>query len=88
MEEKKNLVVLEERRSLRLTGILEVVCFLEDRAELVTALGNLQITGAGLHMEKLDLEKGEVVITGLISSLYYPESAVTEKKTIFSRLFS
>ena len=88
MEEKKNQIVLEDRRNLHLTGIQEIVCFLEDRVELVTALGNIQITGSDLHMDKLDLEKGEAMITGLISSLYYPESGGSEKKKLLSKLFS
>ena len=88
MEEKRHSVRLTDRKELFFSGILSVVSFREDTVELESALGFCQITGEGLHMEKLDLEAGEVVLTGRIVSLYYPEEADTSKKGLFRRLFS
>ena len=79
---------MENRRNLRITGVSEVLIFGEAAAEFSTELGNLQITGTNLHMEKLDLEKKEAHLTGQIISLYYPEEAPKEKKGRLSRLFS
>jgi len=88
MEESKQTVLLENRKKLILSGITEVNSFLEDRAEVQSLLGVIQITGAGLHLEKLDLEKGELIITGVISSLYYPDEAEREQKGFLKRIFS
>lgn len=88
MEETKNILIMENRRDLRITGVFEVLIFGESAAEFSTELGTLQITGTGLHMEKLDLEKKEVHLTGQIISLYYPEDAPKEKRSRLSRLFS
>ncbi len=88
MEEKKHSVVMIDRKELSLTGILAVESFCEDSAELESTLGPLLLTGEGMHMEKLDLEKGEVALTGKVISLYYPEGASVKKKGILSRLFS
>ena len=87
MEENKGALSLEDRKLLRLTGITEVLTFRETEAEFSSCVGTLQITGEGMHMEKLDLETGDVVLTGLISSLYYPEDAQAERKGLISRLF-
>lgn len=88
MENEKGLITLENRKVLKLTGVREVLSFQENAAELFTSLGNLQITGEKMHMEKLDLETGEVILTGRIDSLYYPDRESGEKKGLFSRFFS
>lgn len=88
MEEKQGAVRLDGRKKLSLTGVLEVVCFLEDHAEFATSEGALQITGEGLHMEKLDLEKGDVFVTGRVDSLFYPGQDEPIRKGLFQKLFS
>ena len=88
MEEKKHGVRLTERKRMELCGIEEVVSFREDAAELESVLGTLQITGTGLHMEKLDLDTGEVILTGEITSLYYPDPSQAAGKGLFKRIFS
>ena len=87
MEEKKHSAVLTDRKELSLTGILSVESFREDSAELESCLGPLLLTGEGMHVEKLDLEKGEVLLTGKVISLYYPEGSGEKKGGLFVRLF-
>lgn len=88
MEEKHYTVSLNDRRELRIDGVCEVISFQERQAEAETQLGTIQITGEGLHLEHLDLDAGEMVVTGRVDSLYYPEDATEERKGFFSRLFS
>ena len=88
MEETKHSLKMESREHLHFTGILSVISFREDGAELESTDGALQITGEGLHMEKLDLERGEVILTGRLRSLYYPDSFSPERKSLFKRIFS
>lgn len=88
MEENRHSVRLTDRKELSFTGILSVISFREDAVELESSLGFCQITGVGMHMEKLDLEAGEVVLTGRIISLYYPDEGEQTKKGILRRLFS
>lgn len=87
MEEKKHFLSLENRNTLSMTGVRSVVSFRDDAVEVETELGLLQITGSDLHMEKLDLEEGKVILTGTVTSLYYPTDTA-EKKGILGRLFS
>ena len=88
MEEKTSTIRLDGRKKMHLTGISEVICFLEDHGELTGTDGILVVTGEGLHMEKLDLDKGEVLITGRVDSLYYPAGDEPVKKSIFRKIFS
>ncbi len=86
MEEKTCSVLLEKRSRLFLTGILEIKSFRESSAEFDTCMGLLQITGEEMHMERLDLEQGEVALTGNIISLYYPEENKERPRTFWGRL--
>lgn len=90
MEEKnqKATVLLENRKILTVAGTAEVISFSDSEVVLQTTLGLLQITGTGLAMKKLDLERGEAIIEGVLDSLYYPDNDAPEKKGVFARLFS
>ena len=87
MEEIKHMVQLRERKILELTGILSVVSFRDRETEFESNMGHLQITGEDLHMEKLDLEQGEVVLSGKINSLYYPDDSAPQSKGSLLRRF-
>lgn len=85
MEEKKTTLSLTDRKVLHLSGVTEIFSFRETEAEFSTQSGTLQVTGQGMHMEKLDLEKGEVSLTGFIISLYYPDEETKETRGLLSR---
>jgi sporulation protein YabP len=88
VEEKKSNLVLENRRRLALTGVVEVISFNETVIMLNTNLGSMTIKGEGLRMNKLDVQNGEVMIVGTINSCVY--SGVEIKKdneSILKKLF-
>ena len=87
MEEKKHSVQLDNRARLTLTGVVEIKSFQEATAEFETSAGLLQITGEGMHMERLDLDSGEVELKGNFISLYYPEEAREASHGFWGRLF-
>jgi len=86
MEEKTCSVLLEERNRLTLTGVLEIKSFQESSAEFETCGGTLQITGEGIHMERLDLDRGEVELKGSFISLYYPEEMKDKSRSFWGRI--
>ena len=53
-------------------------------------MGMLHIKGKDLHVNRLNLEKGEVDIQGQIQSLDYSDvpGSIQGKKGMFGRLFS
>jgi sporulation protein YabP len=87
MEENQYSILLTNRNQLKMNGVLEVLLFQENAAEIDCAQGRLQITGDGLHLDKLDLDSGELVLSGRVDSLYYPGNE-KEKRGRLSRLFS
>ena len=77
-------VVLESKRHLRITGVLEVASFHEDEACVLTQAGALYIFGSELHLSRLSPDDGQVLIDGDILSLEY-EPPEKEKKSFFKR---
>ena len=89
MEEvKKNNLSLENRKRLTLTGVIEVINFDDETILLNTCLGKLAIKGEGLKVDKLDVKNGDVIITGMISSLIYSNKGKKKnKENIIKRIF-
>lgn len=88
IEDKKSNLSLENRKKLILSGVVEVISFDEEKIDLTTNLGNLTIKGEELKMNKLDVQNGDVIIIGSISSMIYNGKEVKKsKESIISRLF-
>lgn len=66
-------LTLNERNSLTMTGVTEVVTFDEDGVILKTALGTLVVQGHGLQLKTLSPEGGQVSVVGKITALIYEE---------------
>ena len=64
---------LNERKSLTMTGVTEVVSFDETAVVLQTSLGLLIVQGQQLSLKNLSLEGGQVMVEGTISALSYEE---------------
>ena len=67
-------LALDERKSLTMTGVTEVVSFDENTVVLHTSLGTLVVQGQQLQLKTLTLEGGNVAVEGHINALHYEES--------------
>ena len=84
---RAHAVTMENRQSLRVTGVEDVDCFNEQVVVLVTSAGTLTVSGAGLQMSQLDLEQGRVEISGQIDAMEYAGSASGPRRGLLARLF-
>ncbi len=82
---KKHSLILDNRRKLSLTGAEDVSGFNEESVAVKTSAGTLIIKGSGLHIDKLNLETGDVNVEGMINSLQYIGSDSSRSR--FSKLF-
>ena len=83
-EERKSSLSLEDRKKLTLSG----VNFDDEKISLNTILGNLAIKGEGLKMNKLDVQNGDVIIMGYISSMIYSgKDGKKSKESIIKKIF-
>ena len=87
--QKAHKVVLNNRRSGTVTGVLDVLSFDVNEILLETEQGMLTIKGADLHVNRLTLEKGEADLEGQIDSLAYSSNESLHKsgESLFNRLF-
>lgn len=74
---------LNERESLTMTGVAEVVSFDENTVVLQTSLGLLVIQGQHLQLKNLTLEGGQVAVEGSIRALSYEEPRQTGWRRLF-----
>ncbi|WP_316630984.1 YabP/YqfC family sporulation protein [uncultured Ruminococcus sp.] len=68
---KPHILTLDNRKLLTLSGVEDVSGFDEQTINVKLSDATLVVKGAGLHISKLSLESGDVVIDGLITSLQY-----------------
>lgn len=88
-ENQKHYVKLEQRENVFITGVNDVISFNEDMIVIDTQMGVLVIGGQNLHVNKLNLDDGELCIDGEINSLSYEnDNGLNKSKTsFFSKIF-
>ena len=88
-EEKKqklpHSVILENRKAFTATGVSNVDSFDEQTIVAYTDLGELVVKGSGLHINRLNIETGELTLTGEVNSLTYTQGR--QNGGMLSRLF-
>lgn len=82
---KTHTLMLDNRSRLSLTGVEDVSGFNEEAVSVRTTDGTLIIRGSGLHIDRLNLETGDVSVDGSIDSMQYLGSDGSKSK--LSRLF-
>ena len=93
MEEKQvrgaHKLVVNNRKTSLVTGVLDVLSFDLNEILLETEQGMLMVKGTDLHVNRLSVEKGEVDLSGNIDSIAYSGIAQTGKADggFLSRLF-
>lgn len=77
--------ILNDRKHLVLSGVLDVEKFDENTVVLYTELGKLCVKGRDLNLMKLDINdlSGEVVIDGNIDSLEYDKGKIRKTNENF-----
>ena len=83
IEERKNVnmntniiqnLVLENGKSLHVSGVYDVLRFDDQVVMVDTELGLLTVKGENIRINKLSLDTAEVIIDGDISSLSYSQN--------------
>ena len=77
---KSHKIVLTNRKGGSFSGILDVISFDISEILLETEQGMLNVKGKDLHVNRLNLEKGEVDIEGVLDALSYSQVPVSAKK--------
>lgn len=91
MEEKTPVqlphnIIIEDRKHISISGVVDIDNFDEQTAVIYTQMGELTLKGYDLHVNRLNVETGELTMDGELWSLSYTE---VQKKGggVLSRLF-
>ncbi|MBQ2661699.1 MAG: sporulation protein YabP [Clostridia bacterium] len=86
MRIRSHAIRIDNRELMSVTGVKDVESFNEQEIRLVTEAGILHIEGMELHMTKLNLDDGQVIVEGEIIAMEYDEPP-QERGGMFSRIF-
>ena len=82
----RHTLTMDGRSRAKLAGVIAVSCFNEQEVVLETSEGEVALLGDRLHIEQLDLEDGQLDVTGEISAIEYSGPLQKkERRGLFSR---
>ena len=87
MPEEKMTLCVYKRARVSMCGVLEVVSFDEDGAQIVCEDGEVLIEGENIRIEGLDKRSGDIEITGRINAIAYSDGKQDKKRRLRGRLF-
>jgi sporulation protein YabP len=79
-------IIMESRRNLTVTGVMDIDSFDEQSVTLFTEDGELTVKGGNLHINKIDIESGDLKMEGEIDALTYSENQ-PQRQGFLSKLF-
>ena len=86
--QKSHKLVLNNRKTGLVTGVLDVLSFNLNEILLETEQGMLMVKGTDLHVNRVNLEKGEIDLSGNIESISYSDiqSPGKQAESLFGKL--
>ena len=79
---------IDKRENVTITGIIDVISFDEESVIGETEMGVIIIKGANLHVKRINLENGELAVTGEIDGVNYENpSGAVRTKSLLGKLF-
>lgn len=84
---RSHSVHMEDRALITISGVSDVGSFNDREVLLSTEGGAMSVEGVGLHISRLDLNDGQIVIEGEISAVIYEDEPPEKRGSLLSRLF-
>ena len=86
---KAHKLVVNNRKTSMVTGVLDVLSFDLNEILLETEQGMLLVKGTDLHVNRLSVEKGEVDLSGTIDSVSYSNisQAKIHEESFWTKMF-
>lgn len=86
-EQQKCNIFIEDRGRLTVTSVEDIDTFDESGFTAITNYGALVVKGSDLHINKLNVDTGELVVDGEIDSCVFNNSYSSKGGGFISRLF-
>ncbi len=85
VQNQKHSLSMTDCRELSVTGVTDVINFDETSVILSTVCGVMSIDGQELHILNLNVDTGEVTVTGVIGGIIYPQSVKKPSGGLFRK---
>lgn len=91
-EEKTSLrasqnIIIENRKTLTISGVTDVESFNENVIVLYTELGELTVKGRDLRVNKVSIDNGDLFVEGDIGAVIYGSRDKKSAQTFINKLF-
>lgn len=88
IKSKPHSITIEGREKLMITGVRDVTSFDDNEVALDTEAGGLSVRGTDLHINKLNVEDGNLLVEGyIISCIYNDKIDVKKTGSFLSNIF-
>ena len=88
MNRAPHKVVIDSRQKVIITAVEDVDSFNENEVIMLTNHGFITVTGEDLHINKLNLDEGQLVLEGSIQSIDYADHEEERtRKGVLSKVF-
>ncbi|MBE6841281.1 MAG: sporulation protein YabP [Ruminococcus sp.] len=84
---KSHNIIMENRKTLSISGVTDVDNFDEKEILLYTQSGELTVSGKNLHVNSMSVETGEMIIEGDIWALNYGDKDRKSPVSFIRKLF-
>ena len=85
-EDFSSNITMNNRKSIKLTGVKDIEKFDEKFATILTNLGKIEVNGSNLKMGKFGVETGTLELSGKFDSISYLDTK--NVKGFWKNLFS
>ncbi|MBR0277760.1 MAG: sporulation protein YabP [Clostridia bacterium] len=87
-EQPKCNILIDDRKKISISAVEDVDTFDEFGFVAITAAGALEVKGVNLHISKLNIDTGELIVEGEIDSCVFNNSYSSKSGgSLFSRIF-
>ena len=80
-------IILNSREKVRINGVKEILNFDENNVNVKTVCGELSIEGENIHINVLNIEKGDLEMHGKINGINYYDTVEKDHRSLLSKIF-
>ena len=84
----RHAIQIDAREKVNVSGLIDVISFDEESVIGETEMGVIIIKGGNLHVSKINLDSGELCVSGEIDGIQYENTGSPAKaKSLLGRMF-
>ena len=88
IDTRPHKVIIEDRGQITITSVEDIDSFNENEIIFLTGVGMMTVVGEDLHINRLNLEEGVLVIDGVIQTVDYSDHEEQRSRGgLFSKMF-